>query len=98
LPVVDRIALDYTDEVAFLAPAWKGTLPATAQRAQEILPSGVVRWGLDADESVFEAFGIPYQPVTVLIAADGTIFERWAGLRDEQAIRHSLDELVSDGG
>ncbi|HSJ28300.1 MAG TPA: hypothetical protein VLB67_08815 [Acidimicrobiia bacterium] len=96
MPVVDRIALDYADVVSFLAPAWKGTFPATSQRADELLPSGTVRWGLDADESVFEAFAVPYQPVTVLIAADGTIFERWAGFRDEQSIRRSLDELVSD--
>lgn len=97
MPVVDQISLDYVDDVTFLAPAWKGTLPATTQRAKELLPSGVVQWGLDADEVVFEAFGIPYQPVTVLIAADGTIFESWAGFRDEAEIRRSLDALVSDG-
>jgi hypothetical protein len=96
LPVVDQISLDYSDEVTFLAPAWKGTLPATTDRAKQLLPSGVVRWGLDAEEAVFEAFGIPYQPVTVLIAADGTIFEAWAGFRDEAGIRESLDQLVSD--
>ncbi|MEX2654870.1 MAG: hypothetical protein WD532_07560 [Acidimicrobiia bacterium] len=97
MPVVDQISLDYADEVTFLAPAWKGTLPATTQRAKELLPSGVVQWGLDADEVVFEAFGIPYQPVTVLIAADGTIFEAWAGFRDEEGIRRSLEGLVADG-
>ena len=82
--------------MTFLAPAWKGTLPATTDRAKQLLPSGVIRWGLDADEAVFQAFGIPYQPVTVLIAADGTIFEAWAGFRDEADIRESLDQLVSD--
>lgn len=97
MPVVDQIAADYVEEVTFVAPAWKGTAEATAARASELLPSGVIRWGLDSDESVFEAFGVPYQPVTVLIAADGTIFERWAGARDEAAIRRSLDELVSAG-
>ena len=97
MPVVDQISLDYADEVTFLAPAWKGTLPATTDRAKQLLPSGVVRWGLDAEEVVFQAFEIPYQPVTVLIAADGTIFETWAGFRDESGIRESLDQLVSDG-
>ena len=97
MPVVDQISLDYADEVSFLAPAWKGTLPATTDRANQLLPSGVIRWGLDADERVFEAFGVPYQPVTVLIAADGTIFETWAGFRDGADIRQSLDLLVSDG-
>ncbi|MDX1448720.1 MAG: hypothetical protein R3246_06605 [Acidimicrobiia bacterium] len=97
MPVVDRISTDYADEVTFLAPAWKGTLPATERRAKELLPSGVVRWGLDTDESVFQAFGVPYQPQTVLIAADGTVFASWAGARDEQSIREALDALVSDG-
>jgi hypothetical protein len=96
LPVVDQISLDYAEEVTFIAPAWKGTLPATTQRAKELLPSGVIKWGLDADEAVFEAFGVPYQPVTVLLAADGTVFESWAGFRDEASIRQSLDSLVSD--
>lgn len=83
--------------MSFIAPAWKGTLPATTDRAQELLPSGVVRWGLDTQETVFEAFGVPYQPVTVLLGADGTVFESWAGFRDEASIRQSLDALVTDG-
>jgi hypothetical protein len=97
LPVVDQISRDYAESVTFLAPAWKGTLPATTNRAKELMPSGVIQWGLDEREAVFEAFGVPYQPVTVLIAADGTIFESWAGFRDEESIRQALDSLVSDG-
>lgn len=97
LPVVDQISKDYADEVSFIAPAWKATLPATTQRAKELMPSGVMRWGLDEDEDVFEAFGVPYQPVTVLIAADGTVFDSWAGIRDEASIRETLDQLVADG-
>ena len=97
MPVVDAIATEYADEVTFLAPAWKGTLEATTARANQLLPSGVIRWGLDSEEAVFQAFGVPYQPVTVLIAADGTIFESWAGFREEAGIRQSLDALVSDG-
>ena len=97
MPVVDQISRDYADEVSFIAPAWKGTLPATTNRAKELMPSGVMKWGLDEDEAVFEAFAIPYQPVTVLIAADGTIFESWPGFRDEASIRQSLDQLVADG-
>lgn len=98
MPVVDQISRDYADTVSFIAPAWKGTLPATTQRAKELMPSGVMRWGLDEDESVFGAFGVPYQPVTVLLAADGTVFDTWPGLRDEQSIRASLDALVTDAG
>lgn len=94
MPVVDEIAADYADEVAFVAPAWKGTESATAERAAELMPSGVIQWGLDADQEVFEAYGVPYQPVTVLISADGRVVESWFGIRDEADIRSSLDTLV----
>ena len=82
--------------MTFLAPAWKGTYPVTEQRAKELLLSGVVRWGLDTEEAVFSAFGVPYQPQTVLIAADGTVFASWAGARDEASMREALEALVSD--
>jgi hypothetical protein len=95
LPVVDQISKDYADRVDFVAPAWKGTLEATRRRAAELMPSGIIRWGLDEEEAVFEAFSVPYQPVTVLIAADGTVFDSWPGLRDESSIRAALDGLVS---
>jgi hypothetical protein len=83
LPVVDNLAGEYGDRVAFVAPAWKSSFEATARRAEELLTSGAVRWGLDESESVFAAYGIPYQPATVLIAADGTVVDAWAGVRSE---------------
>ncbi len=95
MPVVDEISKDYADRVDFVAPAWKGTLVATERRAAELMTSGNIRWGLDAEEQVFEAYGVPYQPVTVLIAADGTVFDSWPGLRDAGEIRDSLDRLLS---
>lgn len=94
MPVIDSISLDYADRVAFVAPAWKGTPEATAERAQDLLTSGNVMWGLDESQMIFEAYGVPYQPVTVLIAADGTIFEAWPGLREEAEIRDALDRLL----
>jgi thioredoxin-like negative regulator of GroEL len=94
LPVIDRIATDYADSVAFVAPAWKASLDATARRAGELLPSGIVRWGLDAEERIFSAYGVPYQPVTVVISGDGRIVDGWAGARPEEEIRAVLDRLV----
>lgn len=52
-------------------------------------------WGLDEGEQIFQAYGIPYQPVTVLIAGDGTVVESWPGLRDEGEIRAALDQLIA---
>lgn len=55
-------------------------------------------WGLDAEEEIFSLYGVPYQPVTVLIAADGTVVESWDGLRAEDEIRAALDDLISLSG
>ena len=96
MPVVDKLAEEYDDRVAFVAVAWKGTPEATAERASELMPSGSMVWGLDASEEVFAMYEVPYQPVTVLISADKEVVERWTGLRDEHEIRAALDRL-SDG-
>ncbi len=95
MPVVDEISADYADEVAFVAAAWKGTFEDTAERASQLLSTGNVMWGLDADESVFQAYGIPYQPVTVMIGADKTIVDAWPGALSEDEIRSKLDTLVA---
>lgn len=95
MPVVDAFAGEYGDRVDFVAPAWKSTFEATASRAASTFASGQVKWGLDEDEDIFEAYGVPYQPVTVLIAADQTVVEAWPGLRSEDEIRAALDNLIS---
>lgn len=94
MPVVDEISKDYADKVDFVAVAWKGSAEATAARAAELLPSGNFFWGLDAEEVIFTAYGVPYQPVTVLISSDRTIVDGWAGLADEASIRQKLDLLA----
>lgn len=55
-------------------------------------------WGLDEDEDIFSKYGVPYQPVTVLIAADGTVVETWPGTRAEAEIRQALDGLLQISG
>jgi hypothetical protein len=98
LPVVDSLAAEYSDEVDFVAPAWKSTFDLTRDRANELFQSGEVMWGLDEEEEVFSAYGIPYQPVTVLIAGDQTVVEAWDGLRPEDDIRTALDNLIGLSG
>ncbi|HEU4894443.1 MAG TPA: hypothetical protein VFT85_01295 [Acidimicrobiia bacterium] len=92
---MDSLAAEYSDEVDFVAPAWKSTFEATQRRADELLGSGAIMWGLDEEEEIFGLYGVPYQPVTVLIAADGTVVESWDGLRSEDEIRAALDDLIS---
>ena len=98
MPVVDNLATEYADRVDFVAPAWKSTFELTEMRANQLFQSGEIMWGLDEDEDIFEAYGIPYQPVTVLIAADDTVVEAWDGLRAEQEIRAALDALIALSG
>ena len=95
MPVLDQLAVEYADRVDFVAPAWNSSFEATAQRAAELLPSGHIQWGLDEDADIFQLYGIPYQPVTVLIAADQTVVEAWDGLRSEEDIRTALDDLIA---
>ncbi len=95
MPVVDEISGDYAGEVSFLAVAWKGSLEDTADVAADLMPSGRIKWGLDAEEAIFAAYGVPYQPVTVMIGADKTIVDAWPGALSEDEIRAKLDALLS---
>lgn len=97
MPAVDQLTDEYADRIDFVAVAWKGTLEDTARQAAELMPSGNWKWGLDAEEEIFTAYGVPYQPVTALISADRTIIGGWAGVRPEEEIRAELDRLVASG-
>lgn len=95
MPVVDAISADYADKVDFVAVAWRGTASDTAAQAAALMPSGNIKWGLDAEEVIFGAYGVPYQPVTVLISAGKRVVGGWPGLQDEAAIRAALDMLIA---
>lgn len=95
LPVVDRVAAEYADRVDFIAPVWKSAEEATREVAARILPSGAVKWGLDLEREIFGLYGVPYQPVTVLISSEGLVVEEWAGVRAEERIRQSLEALIA---
>lgn len=95
---MDTLAGEYADRVDFVAPAWKSTFEATEARARELFDSGEIMWGLDEDEEIFSLYGVPYQPVTVLIASDGTVVEAWPGVRPEEEIRQALDALIELSG
>jgi thioredoxin-like negative regulator of GroEL len=64
----------------------------------ELLASGDISWGLDEDEDIFEKYGVPYQPVTVLITADMKVADSWPGALPEDEIRARLDRLLELSG
>ena len=94
MPVVDQFAAEYSDRVDFVAPAWKSSFELTEARAKELFLSGEIKWGLDVDEEIFALYGVPYQPVTVLIAADHTVVDAWPGIKAEDEIREALENLI----
>lgn len=98
MPVIDKLSAEYSDRVDFVAPAWKSSFDATRDRALELFVEGNVMWGLDEDESIFGMYGVPYQPVTILIAGDDTVVDSWPGLKDEAEIRAALDNLIALSG
>ncbi len=75
--------------------AWKGTFEATSERAAELIPSGVIRWGLDTEEEVFALYRAPYQPHTVLITSGKQILKSWAGVMSEEDLRARIEELLA---
>jgi hypothetical protein len=95
LPVVDKVSADYADRVSFLAVAWRGSMADTTERAGQLLRSGNIKWGLDEDERIFGLYGVPYQPVTVMIGTDKTVVDAWAGALEEDQLRAKLDALVA---
>jgi hypothetical protein len=92
LPVIDSIAADYRDDIVFLAVAGRADFEETAERAQGLF-SDRLRWGLD--DSIWDLYGIPYQPVTVLISGGDVIVDTWAGALEEDELRQRLDSFLS---
>lgn len=95
---MNQLAAEYGDRVAFVAPAWKANLSDTSRRADQLLPGGVVMWGLDEGERIFSAYGVGYQPVTVLIGADKTVVKQLFGAQGQSTIRAAIEELLSVAG
>mgnify|MGYP001545904224 FL=1 len=93
MPVVDEVSADYQDEVAFLAVAGKSDLPPTADVAGRLLTDNVP-WGLD--DSIWDLYGVPGQPATVLIA-QGVIVDMWFGAQSDEFLRERIDNLITLG-
>jgi thioredoxin-like negative regulator of GroEL len=91
LPVVDEVANDYVDDVTFLAVAGRGDLGATQEEAARLF-SDNINWGLD--DSIWDLYGVPGQPATVLIV-DGVVVDGWFGALGVNALRERLDNLVA---
>ena len=55
-------------------------------------------WGLDAPQRIFSAYGVGYQPVTIMIGADKTIVKQLFGAQGSSTLRAAIEELLSISG
>ncbi|HHC07602.1 MAG TPA: hypothetical protein ENK55_02650, partial [Actinobacteria bacterium] len=78
MPVIDEVSADYPD-VAFVAIAGRSTPEKTAAKAGEFVQR--IPWGYD--DAIWELYGIPGQPASVLIA-DGVVVDGWFGAVPEE--------------
>ncbi len=98
MPVVDKLAEEFSDRVTFVAVAWRSTLEKTAAGAANLMPSGEILWGLDEPEEIFALYEVPYQPVTVLVTGDDVIVDGWAGAPFPEAeLRARVENLIAIG-
>ena len=91
MPVIDQVANDYLDDVAFVAVAGRGDLDATIDEAARLFSDNLL-WGLD--DSIWGLYGVPGQPASVLIV-DGVIVDMWFGAVGENELRTRLDNMLS---
>lgn len=92
MPVIDKVANDYIDDITFLAVAGRGDLGTTRDRASELFSDNLL-WGLD--DSIWGLYGIRGQPASVLIT-NGVVVDMWFGALAETEMRKRLDSLVAN--
>ena len=95
MPVIDAVAVDYEGRVTFVAVAGRSSLEASAERVGVWFSPDRLLWGYSDD--LWALFGIPGQPVSVLITSDGFEVDRWFGALPEADMRAALDQLVAYG-
>ncbi len=93
MPVIDRVAAEYAPAVRFIAVAGRSDLSRTSAAAAELFDH--LDWGLD--DAIWDLYGIPGQPASVLITGDDVIVDGWFGGRAEAELRAALDRLVALG-
>ncbi len=95
---MDQLATEYQGRVTFVAPAWKAGLSETSRRAEQLLSSGLIKWGLDEEQSIFSAYGVGYQPVSILVGADKTVVQQLFGGQGSSAMQAAIEELLAVSG
>ncbi|MFH2071522.1 MAG: hypothetical protein ABIJ75_01590 [Actinomycetota bacterium] len=95
MPVIDAVASDYQDQITFVAVAGRSTPEASAERVGTWFSPDRILWGYSDD--IWALYGVPGQPVSVLITSDGFEVDRWFGAVGEAELRAALVQLVAYG-
>jgi hypothetical protein len=91
LPVVDVVARDYQDRVRFVAVAGRSDYGSTEKQAAKLFSN--LEWGLG--DEIWDLYGIPYQPVTVLITGGDVVYDTWPGAVSESEMRERIDTMLA---
>ena len=95
LPVIDAVASDYRDQIAFVAVAGRSSEAASRERVGVWFDPARILWGYGDD--IWGQFAVFGQPTTILISSDDVIVGRWSGAKSEEELRAELDHLVEVG-
>ncbi len=91
MPVVDKVAAKFQDDVTFLAVAGKGGIESTADAAGQLFSKNLM-WGLD--ESIWDLYGVPGQPATILITR-GVVVDMWFGEKSASFLEERIENLLT---
>jgi hypothetical protein len=91
LPVVDKVATKFQDDVTFLAVAGRGGMESTVDAAGQLFSKNLM-WGLD--DSIWDLYGVPGQPATVLITR-GVIVDMWFGETSSSFLNERIENLLT---
>lgn len=95
MPVIDAVASDYLDRIAFVTVAGRSSEAASRERVGVWFDPSRLLWGYDDD--LWARYSVFGQPTIVLISGDDVIVGGWAGARSEDDLRSQLDRLVGIG-
>ncbi len=90
MPVVDEVSNEYLEDITFLAIAGRSDLGSSTTAAGELFTDNLA-WGYD--DSIWELYGVPGQPASVLIQS-GVIVDVWFGAIGAEALREKFDTVA----
>lgn len=93
--MIDAVASDYLDEIAFVSVAGRSTEAASRDRVGVWFDPSRIQWGYS--DEIWALFGVPGQPRTILISGDDVIVGGWFGAKSEAELRAELETLAAIG-